>query len=100
MITALAPRVDAAAAVGRVCVSTLKACVHQISQRLGRGGLLALRTGGASAEEAKRPYGFRPGPRGKARPLSPLVQDAPALDEPPIFPTEPMVEKRTFRMLL
>jgi hypothetical protein len=83
LITALAPRVDAAAAVGRLCVPMLKACVHQVSQRLGRGGPVALRTGGASAEEAKRIYGFRPGPRGKARSLSVLVQDAPALDEPP-----------------
>jgi hypothetical protein len=83
LITALAPRVDGAAAVGRFCVPMLKACVHEVSQRLGRGGQLALRVGGGSDDEAKTLYGFRPGPRGKGRSISQLVQDAPTLDEPP-----------------
>jgi len=83
LITALAPRVDEAAAAGRLCIPILKACVHLISERLARAGPLALRTGGAGAEEATRLYGFRPGPREKGRRTSLLVQDAPELDQAP-----------------
>src|ERR1019366_6829829 len=62
LITALAPRIDVAAPVGRACVPMLKACLHQLGAYLGRGGQLGLRPGGAPIDEAKQLYGFRPAP--------------------------------------
>jgi hypothetical protein len=83
LITALAPRIDGAAPVGRACVPMLKACLHQLGAYLGRGGQLGLRPGGAPIDEAKQLYGFRPAPRGTGRLEVVLVQDAPHIDELP-----------------
>jgi hypothetical protein len=80
LVTALAPRIDSAAEVGRALLPVVKACLHEVAVALGRGGQLALRTGGADADEARRWYGFRPGRHGKGRPSSLLVQDAPSED--------------------
>ena len=83
LITALAPRIDVAAPVGRACVPMLKACLHQLGSYLGRGGQLGLRPGGAPIDEAQQLFGFRPAPRGTGRLEVVLVQDAPRLDELP-----------------
>jgi hypothetical protein len=83
LITALAPRSDAAAPVGRACVPMLKACLHELGTYLGRGGQLGLRPGGAPIDEAQQLFGFRPAPRGTGRLEVVLVQDAPRLDELP-----------------
>jgi hypothetical protein len=83
LITALAPRIDVAAPVGRACVPMLKACLHQLGSYLGRGGQLGLRPGGAPIDEAQRLFGFRPAPHGTGRLEVVLVQDAPRLDELP-----------------
>ena len=83
LITALAPRVDAAAPVGRACVPMLKACLHELGAYLGRGGQLGLGPGGAPIDEAKQLFGFRPAPRGTGRLEVVLVQDAPHIDELP-----------------
>jgi hypothetical protein len=83
LITALAPRIDAAAPVGRACVPTLKACLHQLGAYLGRGGQLGLRPGGAPIDDAQQLFGFRPAPRGTGRLEVVLVQDAPHIDELP-----------------
>lgn len=83
LITALAPRIDVAAPVGRACVPMLKACLHQLGSYLGRGGQLGLRPGGAPIDEAQRLFGFRPAPRGTGRLEVVLVQDAPHIDELP-----------------
>ncbi len=83
LITALAPRIDVAAPIGRACVPMLKACLHQLGSYLGRGGQLGLRPGGAPIDEAQRLFGFRPAPRGTGRLEVVLVQDAPRLDELP-----------------
>jgi hypothetical protein len=83
LITALAPRIDVAAPVGRACVPMLKACLHQLGSYLGRGGQLGLRPGGAPVDEAKQLFGFRPAPRGTGRLEVVLVQDAPHIDELP-----------------
>lgn len=86
-ITALAPRTDGAALLGRACVPILKACIHQIADTLGRPSSLRLHTSGASAKEARSLYGFRRAPSlGRGRPSGApeaLVQDAPSLEEPP-----------------
>jgi hypothetical protein len=83
LITALAPRIDVAAPVGRACVPMLKACLHQLGSYLGPGGQLGLRPGGAPIDEAQQLFGFRPAPRGTGRLEVVLVQDAPRLDELP-----------------
>jgi len=83
LITALAPRIDVAAPVGRACVPMLKACLHQLGAYLGRGGQLGLRPGGAPIDEATQLFGFRPASRGTGRLEVVLVQDAPRLDELP-----------------
>jgi len=83
LVTAMAPRTDAAAPIGRACVPMLKACLHQLGSYLGRGGQLGLRPGAAAIEDAQRLYGFRPAPRGRGRLDVVLVQDAPHIDELP-----------------
>jgi hypothetical protein len=83
LITALAPRIDGAAPVGRACVPMLKACLHELGAYLGRGGQLGLRPGGAPLDEAQQLFGFRPAPRGTGRLEVVLVQDAPHIDELP-----------------
>jgi hypothetical protein len=83
LITALAPRSDAASPVGRACVPMLKACLHELGTYLGRGSQLGLRPGAAAIEDAQRLYGFRPAPRGRGRLEVVLVQDAPHIDELP-----------------
>ena len=83
LVTALAPRIDAAGPVGRACVPLLKACLHELGTYLDRGGQLGLRPGGAPLDEAQRLYGFRRAPRGRGRLEVVLVQDAPHIDELP-----------------
>jgi hypothetical protein len=83
LITALAPRIDIAAPVGRACVPMLKACLHELGAYLGRGGQLGLRPGGAPIDEAQQLFGFRAAPRGTGRLEVVLVQDAPHIDELP-----------------
>ena len=77
LITALAPRIDVAAPVGRACVPMVKACLHQLGSYLGRGGQLGLRPGGAPIDEAQQLFGFRPAPRGTGRLEVVLVRTPP-----------------------
>lgn len=87
-VTALAPRIDSLAPLGRACVPILKACIHEIAAKLGRPTVLHLRASGRSAAEAKDYYGFkRARARGRGLASSPasefLVQAAPNLAQPP-----------------